>query len=925
MSGSLRHPWRVFALLATAAALNAAPIVLPGGISLYLGPFIYMPLVLTLPRTWAILAAAVPMSVTLHLQGDPFSLMLAAAEAAALTVGRKHSRVARDVLFWILAGVPATFALHAGLAREPLDLTAIIAMKQGLNHVAAVAIAVFVLRITQLGQWIDQLDAPQSRMRDMVFHAAFVLAMVPLVLVGLGMSMLLRSYCEREDRAVLVETSQRLSRQLGLFLTTHQASVETLGRMLSRQAGDPATLLEETRRTHPAFLTMLVADASGQLTHTAPTHSLERIPQRQVGDRPYFQKAREADRTYVSGVFRGRGFGRDIIVAISAPVRDASGGFAGVVQASLEVQNFARMIVGDPLDDDVELIFCDAAGRVIYADARTGIAPLANLRHYPQGELLKSPQDGRYATVDRVDPQTGSTRMRAYAATAEGSGVIVIAQRRILAGLEGSGWVFVLFGAVAIGIALAAALVSRSIRRRLADPLEHFAADANRQAELSTVAPIRNPNPDSASEVALVFLAFNQLARQLQFSHKVLRETNEQLDRRVTERTAEAEAARRQAEAASQSKTDFLATTGHEIRTPLNAIIGLAGALLEKTYDPAAAERLRTIRNSGQRLLGVVNDLLDLSRVEAGRLELRPAPVELHELCDEIVMLLGDRARQQGLDLRLDLEPRRPFWVETDGPRLTQVLINLVGNALKFTSRGHVTLRVTREAATPDTVTLRFAVVDTGCGIPTEEQAKLFQPYTQLEGGLTSDTPGSGLGLSISRRLVALFGGTLAVRSTVGAGSDFHFTLRLPLSAPSATVADQPVEPPARSALRVLAVDDNAVNQEVLRSLLEHRCGVLVTVDSAATALAELERESYDVALIDLEMPVADGYYVAQVVRSWHGSQASRGCRLIAISAHSRDQAWPRCQGSGFDDFVEKPLDRQRLLRAVMHEALLAT
>ncbi len=918
MLPSLRHPGRVLVLVLVAAALNAVPIELPGGVKLVLGSFVCLPLALALRLPWGPLAVALPMAVTIFTLGQPFVFLVVAAEAVWLAVGHRrwrHYPVLVDAAFWVLVGVPLAAGLYLGVGTEPADIVAVAVVTLVLNQVGAAALASFLLRQTRLAAWLEEHLQARRRMREMIFHSVFVLSIVPLALLGLGLSVLLRAYSEREDREHLGSTSQRLSQQLDLFLHSHAAAVTAAAGTLGRSGIDGGVLIEEVRRTHPAFITMLVADARGRIMHAAPARALNPAKFTEVGDREYFRQARDLDRTFVSGVFRGRGFGRDILVAISAPVRDAAGNFIGIVEGSLEVHEFARQIMGRENEGQVELLFADASGRVISSDAVPAIAPLTPLKHLPQAVLAAGATPARPGRFDRADGRGGWTRMTGVAARSAHYGVRVIAQRPLLAGLTGSGWLLMLFAGVAAVILGAAFRVTRGGRRATATPLEDFARSANRQAALRRVEPVAMAYPDAPYEVWIVFRAFNQLAVQLQGTYAMLRQTNKDLDRRVVERTAEAEAARRQAEAANQSKTDFLAMTSHEIRTPLNAIIGLADSLTDSVREPVAQARLRTIRSSGQRLMTVVNDLLDLSRVEAGKLDLCRAPLEVRTLVGEVRALFALRAGQQGLWLKIELETEQPLWIEADDARLQQVLINLVGNALKFTRTGGVTLRVKQESAGAE-VGLRFAVIDTGPGIPADQQARLFQPYVQLPGAAQSPIPGTGLGLSICRRLVDLFGGTLAVRSEAGAGAEFYFSFRA-ARAPAPAVVPPPRAETAGPALRVLAADDNIANQEVLRSMLEMHCAQLVIVDGAGAALAELERTEFDAALIDLEMPDADGFSVARTVRAWRGSEASRGCRLIAFSAHAREQMSARCAASGFDDFVEKPIDRKELMRAV--------
>lgn len=931
MPRAVNHPGRVLLAVTLAAGLNFVPIELPGGARFLLGPYVYMPLVLVLGGPWGVLAAAVAMTVTIPVLAHPFAFLIATAEAVWLVwAGRRWPRAAllQDFIFWILGAFVLVPWLYGRVGALPDDLTVIVALKQALNNFSAVAVAILFLRHTNLAGWLDDRQVPRRRVRDIVLHSTVVLSLVPLALVGIGISMLVHAYGEREDREELTTTGQQLSHHLDLFFNLHESAVASLARTMSRGGGDPAALLEETRRAYPAFITMLVADADGNITHAATADALARTPAMNVSDREYFRRARDADRTFVSGVFRGRGFGRHVIVAISAPLHDANGAFAGVVEASLEVQEFAESVVGRRESREIELLFADKSGRVIYADAATHIQPLSSLRHQPHGELLRPDRARHRLEFDRTTGSGGGQRLIAFASRAARSGVVVIAQRPLLSAFEGSGFLFVLFGGVAAGILGAATWVAHGVRKTTSAPLEYFAASADEQSAREDVQPIADPFPDAPNEVGSVFSAFNRLAERLNRSLAMLRQsterlrrTNDELDRRVIERTAEAEAARQQAEAANRSKTDFLAMTGHEIRTPLNAIIGLAEAVADDIAVPLARERLNTIRSSGRRLLTVVNDLLDLSRAEAGKLELRPGPVELGALCEQVRALFALRAQQQGIGLLVECGASLPCWIETDGDRLQQVLVNLVGNALKFTRAGRIRLSVSRESETPETMALRFAIIDTGPGIAPAEQARLFQPYVQLSTTARSGVPGSGLGLSISRRLVDLFGGTLAVRSAPGEGAEFHFTLptrRIP--GPGAVSSfERPMDPLPR--LRVLAADDNEANREVLLSLLEHRCERLVIVEGGVAALAALGREEFDVALIDLEMPDLGGAAVAAAVRAGRAGADARTCRLIACSGHARRDMWPSCAAAGFDDFVEKPIRREALLFALQAAA----
>ncbi|HVU36302.1 MAG TPA: ATP-binding protein [Opitutaceae bacterium] len=912
---------RILVLMAAAAALDFLPITGPGGIALLLGPFVYMPLVLVANPGWAVAAAAAAYLPTLWWLGHPFLIVVVGLEALWLSTSRtwttRHAALT-DLAFWLVAGMPLLLWFDLAAANLPRPFALIIVTKLAVNQLGAVVTAHFLARDTQLGHWIEARTARRERLRDLVFDYVFALALVPLFLLGAGMSVMLRRLAEDGDRQVLAESAQRVAQQADLFFRSHGAALQTAAKLASRTPADHEAILQAVRHAYPAFITMLMTDREGAVTATSPAASLPALARTSVADREYFATARRDGRTNISHVFRGRGFGTDILVAVSAPWLDPAGQFGGVVEGSLEVEHFGRSVVQASALRGVALVVADPGGRVIYADPATGLRPLAHLRHDPLGALLKAHPGERY-TFERYGADGERNFYVGEAVRSPEFGIVVIAERPLLAALANVSWIYALFAVVMAGIVAGAILVARAAARRLSRPLETFAQGTTALAERNSVEPLPPVDGPTADEFTLVFSAFNRLAARLQASYAALRRQNTELDRRVAERTRELEQARQAAEEANQSKTDFLAMTSHEIRTPLNAIIGLADAMDEEPIGPAAKERLRTISGAGNHLLTVVNDLIDLSRIEAGKLEVVPAPVDLGALCREVRALLALRAGQQGIALRLAFEPSEPFWVRTDAGRLRQVLVNLAGNAIKFTTEGEVCLRI-EQTGVAGRDAVQFSIIDTGPGITPEEQSRLFQPYVQLENARRSGTVGSGLGLAISRRLVDLLGGSLQLRSRPGAGSTFFFSLPLPrIDPPAPAPATEPAIVPARTALRALVADDNFANQEVMRAYLEPLGAAVTVVATAADAIASLTTAAFDVAFIDLEMPDGDGFSVAAAVRDRQARQPDGDvrCQLVAFSAHARDEVIERCLENGFVDFLGKPFARQDLLRII--------
>jgi signal transduction histidine kinase/ActR/RegA family two-component response regulator len=375
-----------------------------------------------------------------------------------------------------------------------------------------------------------------------------------------------------------------------------------------------------------------------------------------------------------------------------------------------------------------------------------------------------------------------------------------------------------------------------------------------------------------------------------------------------------------EAESANRAKSRLLANMSHEIRAPMTGVLGFADLLANTSLTPEQRDYVETIRSSGEVLLALINDILDFSRIEAGKLQLESLPVDLRRTVQKVMSLLSVQAAVKPLRFFSVIDPAVPpvFW--GDAVRLRQVLMNLLGNAVKFTSEGEVSLKVTSQPLESGRYRIEFAVQDTGAGIAPDDQQRIFGSFTQVDASTSRKHGGTGLGLAISRALAEQMGGSMWVESELGVGSTFHFALavqaveaaRPPDALPA---ADDRPQPAGRPPLRIIVADDNQMNRRVILTFLQVLGYPADAVAGGLELMECLDRTGYDVVLLDVQLPGMDGYEIARRIRST--LPPNRQPRVIAVTAAAFPEDRLRCLASGMDDYVTKPLELAELAKAL--------
>lgn len=903
----------------------------------FLSGNIFVFAVLALFGTWrGVLAAALAGGYTFVLWGHPYAwigMLVQAVLVGQFLHRRRRAYVPPNlpfavVLYWLLLGIPLIALLYRYALELPWQGALLVAFKQAVNDVFNALVAALALHYLPLRRWLglpaEEAEQSLSRLQPNLL-AAF--AFFPALIVISLISRLEVGLVEERIMNRLEVRAESMRQKLDGWIAPRLHLAQGLARhaQTSDRLGAPA-LLRDLRfylATAPDVAAIHVVDDSARVVLSAglPLGGADGP----VGAREWFSRLRSLqDKPLLALASAAHGETQPQVAFVAPLLQTGADGrpsLRGALVLSYRISHLAELFLSEAKQDQLRGSLLDAKGLVIVSSDPALVA----------GQSLESQRGGviaeRFDDAYRWHPATHKSAIQGWSSSYYGqaltlgetgwSAVVELPLQPQLPALQKK----ILGGFVTIFlVSLVAIVVGAWLGRRIVRPL-NLLSDATTQLalDISHAQHVELPR-HGIQEIDLLVENFETMARQLRHSYVELISAQHELEDRVQERTralvqqSDALArARDEAEAASRAKSDFLSSMSHELRTPMNAILGFSQLLALEALSPEQKQSVREIHTAGMHLLALINDLLDLSKIESGSIDLSIEPVEVQPIIEECAVMVAPLLERHQVRLVNELQAQAPCIVRADRLRLKQILTNLLSNAIKYNrAGGRVTVRCDAGASPM----LRISVVDTGQGLSPAQLAQLFSPFNRL-GAERGPTEGTGIGLVITRRLVEMMGGDIGVQSTPGQGSTFWVELlgdELPRESGGPPLA-QPRQPGAKARQhQILYIEDNPANLRLVASALARRPGVhLHTAHEPLLGIELAEARQPDLILLDIHLPGMGGLDVLHRIRRL---PALASVPVVAISAQTQSDE-TRAQAADFDDYLAKPVDIEKFLAVI--------